>query len=1556
MSKCNIKIEYNGIVEEFDSYSDLLVFIDQNMSDLWKQYFSPDNTGEKSAPLIRFRITDPSLQEMEDSTRGKFVTDNSSITESFEGDGGNIIEEVTKNHKKLNGGVGVSTVISTKFNYNGEDKCLKGKFFDKNYIYTKLKNNPDVIDIEASLNHYKEILNWKAEQGEFIHACLEAAILDKSMPTSTSLSTELQESIYEQARAFVNKMKEIHGEDCEFEVEYPIIAKQVSKKFKDFIDPTGTKGIETIYGFADLLVKDKDGNIHLYDFKTSETPYDRMSSTQRHEYATQLAVYAQMLKQWGIKIDDTNIHIVPIQMILKTNEDGDKIKDLETVNIWQPSASRNSYPSLTLLWNRHIKGMTISKINQWIPTRANTSVSNLDENVSKLIREIFPPELLSYGSVASSESSRESSVQDIKDRLINIKPGTSDYDLGFRKKLRLNRFIDSDELREFGDVTNSYLYIQEDKIEEACRTYAALYNEANKVNLLNQGKELVDVLESGSVEILDEYIEKLGGDKQRNWARVQLIPYVKNGWKIISNEQLLANGIIIFSNTKAERPEYDIVMLSNRHLHTRYDFAKSITTSRHATSVAGAFFYDDEGIDNKNVLIAEYGNMLLMKAMAYITSNTDFFRQATIRSVRAWNINQGEETYAGNTMLQRSWTTIMRGFYNKGVPEFDSEGKVVRDSDKSPIRHRKSIKGIASSYTEGGETKYIFQQDARALLDIAIDILTDSPNQNRLNVLNSLDSNESNTIEEVTEKQIMALLRSYSNHCTNSNGEITDPTDISANEDSVAKHYILQAWLALKGKYLTWEKDMTWGGASITAPAMADSVIARTVNDTMASYMNSLRRDYIKSAREWRTILLKCYEEMGQNIGTMNENKFFSDYFIKNKEKYKLYSLTEFANKYGEESSMYKLMEMFQRRKTKEGIEYSENIPLVKGGPLERLYSQGLIKKAWEDIKEVWSLFKAPIDDEFSHPDYIVLDGDEQTREDALSNHEKGYYSFNLDYVFLHNLQQQKRKYWQIQYDPIFAAIKNGIAFMNQFQGGFNGDEKKLSMTEKWINDYIKTRYENKSVIEKSLRKWMGLIDQITGFASGVQLWFNSRAMVREMFTSLMIGVTRSISHEYPSITPEMYKKALEKVIGSEDKLDLDGMLYQQNSYFGMANMDISGLADAMKTGRWNFWNLSGRSPYITSSLPDLYYRNAILLAKMIADGVDEAYYIDEDGVYRYHFDKDKRFNILKTGGRNLSKEDYERYLKTVVLYNEIVDDLNTRRELYAENGNNPAMMEHIQVGDTDIPALWDAYTDAELQGIRNYSDKLYGHYNSENEMALKKQFLGHYLLQYRTFMSSRLEQNIQGEHATNIVHYRYYDNPEGKQIYKVMQDDGSFILKPSDEVTDEEKESGKAIIYMEKVGLSQPGMVTNLVNGAKALIHFKENPEDFRSWWATPVHRQLLTLFLLDNFITALLMFVLNWAIGNKKNTKYQPIKNDNWWRRWSYGVLAGSFQDGPIWNLFGQINSLDPPVISQISNWYNDICAVLTGNENLMHSLVENFGMTREFSHYFDLDQYNL
>lgn len=84
---------------------------------------------------------------------------------------------------------------------------------------------------------------------------------------------------------------------------------------------------------------------------------------------------------------------------------------------------------------------------------------------------------------------------------------------------------------------------------------------------------------------------------------------------------------------------------------------------------------------------------------------------------------------------------------------------------------------------------------------------------------------------------------------------------------------------------------------------------------------------------------------MHMNIDTMNESKFFREYFVKDPNKYMLYSLAEFANKYGENSKMYELMEFFQKRDGDEGVEYDEHIPLVKGGSLERMYQQGIVKK-----------------------------------------------------------------------------------------------------------------------------------------------------------------------------------------------------------------------------------------------------------------------------------------------------------------------------------------------------------------------------------------------------------------------------------------------------------------------------------------------------------------------------------------------------------------------------------------------------------------------------------
>lgn len=158
----------------------------------------------------------------------------------------------------------------------------------------------------------------------------------------------------------------------------------------------------------------------------------------------------------------------------------------------------------------------MAKINAWIPLIVNTSTKSLDDNVTKLLRQIFPPELLQEGSVSEINQKGKLNVTSVRENLFTIRPDSTDYRLGYRKKLKLNRNVDSSELERFGQVYNSFLYIKDGQEEEAIKAYVTLYNEAKKTSITNQGKELQEVTNSGSVEILDDYINTLSGSDRQN--------------------------------------------------------------------------------------------------------------------------------------------------------------------------------------------------------------------------------------------------------------------------------------------------------------------------------------------------------------------------------------------------------------------------------------------------------------------------------------------------------------------------------------------------------------------------------------------------------------------------------------------------------------------------------------------------------------------------------------------------------------------------------------------------------------------------------------------------------------------------------------------------------------------------------------------------------------------------------------------------------------------------------------------------------------------------------
>lgn len=120
----------------------------------------------------------------------------------------------------------------------------------------------------------------------------------------------------------------------------------------------------------------------------------------------------------------------------------------------------------------------------------------------------------------------------------------------------------------------------------------------------------------------------------------------------------MANGFFIFKKAYKGKYVYDVRIMSSNNLRRSFDYVnpklRLNLPGQHATTVAGAFYNDDEGVDTKNVLPATYGNLLIMKVMAYLTENANQFADGQIRSIVALNIDDLQRTDASNSMIQSS--------------------------------------------------------------------------------------------------------------------------------------------------------------------------------------------------------------------------------------------------------------------------------------------------------------------------------------------------------------------------------------------------------------------------------------------------------------------------------------------------------------------------------------------------------------------------------------------------------------------------------------------------------------------------------------------------------------------------------------------------------------------------------------------------------------------------------------------------------------------------------------------------------------------------------------
>lgn len=401
-------------------------------------------------------------------------------------------------------------------------------------------------------------------------------------------------------------------------------------------------------------------------------------------------------------------------------------------------------------------------------------------------------------------------------------------------------------------------------------------------------------------------------------------------------------------------------------------------------------------------------------------------------------------------------------------------------------------------------------------------------------------------------------------------------------------------------------------------------------------------------------------------------------------------------------------------------------------------------------------------------------------------------------------------------------------------------------------------------------------------------------------------------------------------------------MLQQLNAVYGMANQSLNQLAEERRVNWANINHWGKNTLFLTATSPDFMHRMGILIAKMKGDGCFDAHSIDENGKLVYDFKKDKRFQHLVN-----NETTHPDYLKEKSLYCTMIDDFNTAGFRNADGS---------LLNAEKMDALPQAYTRTEGQSLKNYADLLYGHYDEESKSLLCDTFIGSIFLQYKTYITAKLEQWTMHEGVYNTEQLQQQFDNNGKPLYvKYGYDENNepykdvLLESEYNNLSDEDKKSCR--LYYDYTGMPMQGMLQETCKFISALS--KLDSEKLKELWNDPTSRIMFQLAMHDTFFMGLMIFLTNIIFGNIEDVKnpginpskvYQAVKKTGPIENLVYNVINGSMSDFMFTNIINSFTD-KPPVISAANRFITSSMNLITGNSSITNWLTKNIGMLRDF-----------
>lgn len=1168
------------------------------------------------------------------------------------------------------------------------------------------------------------------------------------------------------------------------------------------------KGIdESIVGHIDYLIVRDNGDIEIFNIKSSTESYSNWDSVKKEKYRYQMAFLKRILEFNGIPAKNIRMNIIPVKMTY----------DAEYQNVVDLDVEQTI--SMDFKDNVYILKKYDQAAEQFIASKVTLEEIASDEalKLHGQLQKVFPGrDIDAYGIKETAKTWLEKNWKQLKPKAVD--GGGWEITIPGDKNP-----ITVDDPRH-GVKNEKILELIQDRLDDLSRN---IQNEKGIYRIISDIKNAYE--RQGFYAPSGEYGVYLKEQFSKYFEHETKDGKLDYTWELKDNSLLTEAGILVFVNKYTG--QVDTVTLTNQDVAVEYKF-------KGRDHLLGYYLpqMNQEGFTMKS----NYGNIEAIRTMVILNE---------ILPKLTGNFKLGELKVLGISHQLHGKKGALFDF-SRLTPQFDTIIKTVNKNTNA---------GIVNNFKEKG-FKYVDQADI--LIQQWQEIIS-SPSNDSLSEIKALDEYLSQkhlidgttidgliqvgTIEAKVEKLELLIdkLRDLALSRGIKIGDTKQLITMSRSNGNDLNTAIATLYLAATKALNQYFGDLSLENedfGAIEEYMMKNNSIAnsnvRQIGFMFQKSIDKIANDMVSRYSPIRDIFMKFYEDAGytktQNAVIGNQASVYLNLYEKDEQGNRL---MQFKNPYDdfndlkdyERSFLKKILFEFHKVRCEvvgmpNDIKGPEDQKLITNMPskylnvpLERASAatrRSNIKKGFQEWgKKMGRMIFKP-KEFFEEMQGLIGQEEQNQRADDIKNlqaynpfknseksdnirnsyiAERGvdYFEYNVENLLIDFMEKHIQSE---EYTKLLTRAK-GIELDLILRGEVEEDDKQIQHTLKTINDFLSINVFNKSIMEEESQKLDAFLSPLRSAVSALYVAGNVTGALRDSFQGLLENISNAVIKYQTDINAKDvafgYKEVIAEGVGN---LMTITKLNQFNVKYRFSNLDVARISEGQKTGRGGILNGENWA-YSTLRGPDYLNRMVLFVAKMNHDGCYDAYELDKDNRLVYNWRKDKRFELLVKKEQGLEVDQTE-YNKQKSLYYSLIRAFNLE-------GHRKTNGEQLNYSD-DLP---DAYTLQEIQTFKTFSDNIYGSYNKSTRAKYENTAIGRNFMFFSTWMNGIVD---------NYMKKTQISQGESKLQQEVDYNGQPLFFEEDGTITT----TDTGVPVMKDVPIMVQGIFATLTQAAKTMYH----------------------------------------------------------------------------------------------------------------------------------------